>query len=97
MIKRYFFVSDGEVTDNLYDPLEEESGLNIDENIFSEDILKLAKKLGIDLEGKKSQKYIVKQLAYSEEMKNELEQLKHNRQPKKISSGGNFGRKKNKC
>lgn len=74
-IKRHFFVSDGEITDNLYDPLEQESGLNINENIFSDDILKLAKKIGIDLEGKNRQTYIVKQLAYSDEMKVELEQF----------------------
>ncbi len=75
-IKRHFFVSDGEITDNLYDPLEQENGLNINENIFSDDILKLAEKFGIDLEGKIKLSYTVKQLAYSDEMKSELEQFK---------------------
>ena len=75
-IKRHFFVSDGEITDNLYDPLEQENGLNINENIFSDDILKLAEKFGIDLEGKNKLSYTVKQLAYSDEMKSELEQFK---------------------
>ncbi|MCZ4242781.1 hypothetical protein [Pedobacter punctiformis] len=75
-IKRHFFVSDGEVTDNLYNPLEQENGLTINENIFSDDILKLAEKLGIDLEGKNKLTYTVKHLAYSDEMKNELEQFK---------------------
>jgi hypothetical protein len=75
-IKRHFFVSDGEITDNLYDPLEQENGLNINENIFSDDILKLAEKFGIDLEGKNKLRYTVKQLAYSDEMKSELEQFK---------------------
>ena len=75
-IKRLFFVSDGEITDNLYYPLEQENGLNINEKIFSDDILKLADKLGIDLEGKSNRTYTVKQLAYSEEMKNELEHFK---------------------
>jgi len=75
-IKRHFFVSDGEITDNLYDQLEQENGLNINENIFSDDILKLAYKLGIDLEGKNKLTYTVKQLAYSDQMKSELEQFK---------------------
>ncbi len=75
-IKRHFFVSDGEITDNLYDPLEQENGLNINENIFSDDILKLAEKLGIDLAGKNKITYTVKQLAYRDEMKSELEQFK---------------------
>lgn len=75
-IKRHFFVSDGEITDNLYDPLEQENGLNINENISSDDILKLAEKFGIDLERKNKLTYTVKQLAYSDEMKSELEQFK---------------------
>src|SRR5690554_5163662 len=75
-IKRHFFVSDGEITDNLYDPLPQENGLNINENIFSDDILKLAEKFEIDLEGKNKLTYTVKQLAYSDEMKSELEQFK---------------------
>lgn len=75
-IKRHFFVSDGEITDNLHHQLEQENGLNINENIFSDDILKLAYKLGIDLEGKSNLTYTVKQLAYSDEMKSQLEQFK---------------------
>lgn len=75
-IKRHFFVSDGEITDNLYEPLEQEKGLNINENIFSDDILILAEKLGIDLEAKIKQTYTIKQLAYSDEMKSELEHFR---------------------
>lgn len=75
-IKRRFFVSDREVTENLFDPLEQEEGLNINENIFSDDILKLSKELGIDIEGKSTQTYTVKQLAYSDEIKIELEQVR---------------------
>ncbi|HTJ48745.1 MAG TPA: hypothetical protein VL443_04760 [Cyclobacteriaceae bacterium] len=75
-IKRHFFVSDGEVTDNLFAPIEQEKDLNINEDIFSDDILKLASKLGVDLEGKNRLTYTVKQLAYNEEMKNELEQFR---------------------
>ncbi|GGH27368.1 hypothetical protein FAZ19_18915 [Sphingobacterium alkalisoli] len=75
-IKRHFFVSDGEITDNLYQPLEQENGLNINENIFSDDILKLAEKLGIDLEAKIKRTYSIKQLAYGDEMKSELEHFR---------------------
>ena len=79
-IKRQFFVSDGEVTDNSDFPLEQENSLNINENIFSDDILKLAGKFGIDLEGKNKLTYTVKQLAYNDEMKKELEQFKQQKQ-----------------
>lgn len=89
-IKRQFFVTDGEVTDNEYSPLEEEKDLNINENIFSDDILLLADKLGIDLNGKSKQTYIVKQLAYSDEMKNELEQFKQQQTPAKKESWWKF-------
>ncbi len=75
-IKRTFFVSGGEVIDNLFDPLEQEKGLNINKNIFSDDILKLAEKLGIDLEGRIKKTYTVKKLVYSDEMKSELKQFK---------------------
>lgn len=75
-IKRNFFVSDSEIINNLYEPLEQENGLNINENIFSDDILKLAKKLGIDLEVKTKRTYTVKQLTYSNEMENELEHFR---------------------
>lgn len=76
--KTNFLVSDGEVTDNLYQPLKQEKGLNINEKTFSDDILKLAENFGIDLEGKSDGTYFVKQLAYSDEMKRELEQFKQN-------------------
>jgi hypothetical protein len=80
IIKRHFFVSDGEITDHSGYPLAQEDGLSINENIFSDDILNLADRLGIDLEGKNKLNYTVKQLAYSGEMKNELEQFKQQEQ-----------------
>jgi hypothetical protein len=49
-VKRNFLVSGGEVTDNLFQPLSEEKGLNINEETFTDDILKLASNFGIDLE-----------------------------------------------
>jgi hypothetical protein len=80
VIKRHFFVSEGVVTDNLNSPLEEEKGLNINEHIFSDDILNLAGKLGIDLEGRSKLTYTVKQLAYNEEMKSDLKQFMQKKQ-----------------
>lgn len=79
-IKRNFLVTSGEVTDNLYQPLDEEQGLSINEETFTDDILKLAHNFGIDLEGKSDQTYIVKRLAFSDEMKTELEQFKQQTQ-----------------
>ncbi len=73
--QRHFFSSNGEVTDNLGTPLTEEQGLNLNEKVFVDDILKLANNFGIDLEGKSVKSYIVKQLGYSDEMKKELEQF----------------------
>jgi hypothetical protein len=73
---RYFFSTDGEVSDNIGLPSTEEQGLNLNEKVFVDDILKLANNFGIDLEGKSSKSFIVKQLGYNDEMKKELEQFK---------------------
>lgn len=77
-VKRKFVVSDGEVTDNLHQPLEQEKGLNINKKIFSDDILNLAENFGIDLKGNGNRTYLVKQLGYSEEMIYKLEEFKQN-------------------
>ena len=82
-IKRHFFVSQGEITDNLFDPIEQEKGLNINEGIFDDDILKLAEKLGIDLEGKTKNTYSVKHLEYNEEMKSEIQRFRQNQAEEK--------------
>jgi hypothetical protein len=74
--ERYFFSTDGEVSDNIGLTSTEEQGLNLNEKVFVDDILKLANNFGIDLEGKKSKCFIVKQLGYNNEMKKELEQFK---------------------
>lgn len=79
-IKRHFFVSGGEIIDNLGSPFAQENGLNINANIFTDDILNLANRLGIDLEGKNKLTYTVKQLVYNDEMKNELKQYKAKQQ-----------------
>src|SRR5690606_26817219 len=86
--QRHFFSTDGEVTDNFGSPLTEEQGLNLNEKVFVDDILKLANNYGIDLGGKSVKSFIVKQLGYSDEMKMELEQFRqvqtnHNTDTKK--------------
>ncbi|MFT3822865.1 MAG: hypothetical protein QM731_03050 [Chitinophagaceae bacterium] len=80
-IKRHFFSSDGEITDNLNTPLPEENGLNISGSIFADDIVALANNLGIDLEGKGNSIYIVKELAYNDEMKTTPEQFTQQQPP----------------
>jgi hypothetical protein len=75
-IKRRFFVSNGKAVDNLFEPLKEELGLNINEYISVNDIVYLAEDLGIDLQGKSDNTFVVKQLEYNDEMKAELEQFK---------------------
>lgn len=72
VIKRSFLVVNGNIEENLSEPLKEEQDLNITDKIFIDDILGLAHNLGIDLEGKNKNIYTVKKLAYNEEMKKEL-------------------------
>lgn len=74
-VLRHFLSSGDEVTD-LYSPVEQEKGLNMNGNIFTDDILQLAARFGIDLCGKAGVTYIVKELEYSEELKNELKDVK---------------------
>lgn len=74
--QRHFFSTDAEIIDNFGSPLTEEQGLNLNEKVFVDDILKLANNFGIDLEGKSGNSFIVKQLGYNDEMKKELEQFK---------------------
>jgi len=73
-IKRHIFISDGEISTNSGAPLEPETGLNMNENIFADDLLKLAEPFGIDLEGKSKKTYSVKQLVYEYETQDEFRQ-----------------------
>ena len=74
--ERQFFSTDGEVYDNIGSQSSEEEGLNLNEKVFGDDILKLATNFGIDLQGNSSSFFVVKQLGYSDEMKKELEQFR---------------------
>ena len=61
--RRVFFASEGEILENTSDPLPEEQGLALHADIFAEDIYKLAHSFGIDIEGKQTGTYTVKQFA----------------------------------
>ncbi|OOQ57945.1 hypothetical protein [Mucilaginibacter pedocola] len=70
---RSFFSSGRIVDPNYGTPLPEEEGLNINEQVFIDDITSLAGKLGIDIEGQKAKNITLKQLGYSDQLKKELE------------------------
>jgi len=80
--ERQFMSVDGSITDDLGAPLPEESDLNINEHVFINDILNLADKLGIDIQGKKENTYIVKQLGYNEILKDKLAAYKQTKPQK---------------
>ena len=65
--QRYFYVTDGQIAESIGNPLTEEQGLNINQNIFTDDIFELANKLGIDVEAKHiDSTFVVKELEYKE-------------------------------
>jgi hypothetical protein len=64
--QRYFFVTDGQMTKDSGTPLLEEKGLNINKNIFSDDILNLAGKFGINTKAENVDTFVVKELQYKE-------------------------------
>lgn len=70
--QRIFFTADGKIITNLFEPLNEEKDLNINENVFSDDILMLAGNFGIYLNGQEDKVYIVKQLVYRKGNKKEI-------------------------
>ena len=74
--QRNFLSIDGRVTDNTGLPLPEEVGLNINEQIFANDIIGIAYKLGINFEKTSPQTYLAKKLSYNEELKRDLAQFK---------------------
>jgi len=84
-LRRHFFASDGQITDDQGSPLPEESGLNINEKVFVDDIIRLAGKLGVDMNPEKTKTtFIVKELAYNETMKQQLAQF--SQKPKTTNS-----------
>nr|WP_294944968.1 hypothetical protein [uncultured Mucilaginibacter sp.] len=74
--QRNFLSIDGSVTNNSGLPLPEESGLNINEQIFADDVIGIAQKLGIDFEKTSLQSCLAKKLSYNDELKRELASFK---------------------
>jgi hypothetical protein len=73
---RHFFVSNGQITENEGMPLPEETGLNMNEKIFADDLGSLAQTLGFKIHPDTSGDFIVKYLPYNEQMKTNLAQFK---------------------
>ena len=64
--QRKFYSTDGRIAENFGSPLTEEKGLNINQNIFINDVLQLANKFGIDIEAKNTKTtFLVKELGYN--------------------------------
>ncbi|MBK6835993.1 MAG: hypothetical protein IPG89_17695 [Bacteroidetes bacterium] len=76
-IVRHFCYSDSEVIINQGIPLEEELGLNFNEKVFSDDLVTLANKLGVDIEFKNCKNIIVKQLELDEDFQREIAEDKN--------------------
>ena len=71
--ERCFFASDGEVTDNRGEKLDAEKKLNINKNVTYDDIIGVAKAIGVEWEKRtENSKFIVAKLEFSEEYKKEL-------------------------
>lgn len=68
--QRHFFSSNGQMTEDEGIHLPEESGLNFNENVFEDDIIQLAGKLGINMNPEKIKTtFIIKKLEYNDIMK----------------------------
>jgi hypothetical protein len=79
---RYFFAVDGQVIENSGTPLNEEQGTGTNKNIFADNIIAIGKNLGINIEPKDGSTFIVKELAYNEQMKAQLEPIKQKKESK---------------
>lgn len=88
VITRKFECIAGKIHTNLGSALEEEENLNFNSSIFVDDILNLARKLNIDVDGTKTTDLIIKQISYSENSKElyegyrvETPKVKENKKP----------------
>jgi hypothetical protein len=75
-------ISDGQVFENNGSPLNEEKGVGKNENTSAHDIIVLGENLGINIEPKDGNTFIVKELAYNEQMKAQLEPFKQRAESK---------------
>jgi hypothetical protein len=72
--KRSFYLDGNNVSDNFGTPLLQEANFNINENCFYDDVIGIAKKLGIDWENAQYIKhFVVKTFGYNDELKKEME------------------------
>ena len=70
--QRKFFMVDGHIIENSGMPVAEEKGLNFNQHISMDDILKIAAQFQVDVLGKNNAvKYTAKELGYNSELKNE--------------------------
>ena len=73
---RSFFVSKGKVVENTGSPLPQEKGFNINENFCVGEISSIGKNIGININPDSRLDYVVKELAYSEELKAHLASIR---------------------
>ncbi len=78
---RHFFAGAGQVAENEGMPLPEEQGLNINEKIFTNDLESLTRKLGFKIQPDTHGEYIVKYLAFNEQMKAQMLPFKQEVKP----------------
>ncbi len=77
-ISRTFFIEDGETIENTGIPLPQEAGLNINDELYYDDIIELAASLGIDYYAAEQLKqFTVKQLLNNAELNAQIEQVKN--------------------
>ena len=75
--QRHIFVVGGLVAENIGSPLPEEEGLNINENIFIDDVIKLANNFGVDFEVSNVRTtFTIKEFDYSEQLQDKSDQMK---------------------
>lgn len=77
-VSRTFFIEDGETIENTGTPLPQEANLNINEDLYYDDIIELAATLGIDYYAAEQLKqFTVKQLINNAELNAQIEQIKN--------------------
>lgn len=77
-VSRTFFIEDGETIENTGTPLSQEANLNINEDLYYDDIIELAATLGIDYYAAEQLKqFTVKQLINNAELNSQIEQIKN--------------------
>lgn len=85
-LERAFFIEDGEIVENTGAPLPQEAGLNINEDLYYDDIIELAASLGIDYYAAEQLKqFTVKQLLNNAELNALIEQTKNEQKTNQVA------------